>query len=174
MGVADQRAGGRVVTEGAAELEEAGAAPELERGEGVPERVEAGQGAPARLTSGLGRRDAGCWGPAGHLIRSGRGSRSSPDRAERQGERGASPPASRAGGPRVGRASSSAARPGRAPGRGGRRPPARDRLARRGPGRTSTRTSHCPKRCPSALFSLPGRVANHRKPASQAGSRKRA
>jgi len=44
MRVAGQREGGRVVAEGAAELEEVGAALEMERGEGVAERVEAGPG----------------------------------------------------------------------------------------------------------------------------------
>lgn len=44
MRVARQREGGRVVAEGAAELEEVGAALEMERGEGMPERVEAGPG----------------------------------------------------------------------------------------------------------------------------------
>jgi hypothetical protein len=42
MRVAGQREGGRVVTEGAAQLEEVGALAEVERGEGVAERVEAG------------------------------------------------------------------------------------------------------------------------------------
>jgi hypothetical protein len=44
MRVAGQREGGRVVAEGAAELEEVGAAPEMERSEGMAERVEAGPG----------------------------------------------------------------------------------------------------------------------------------
>lgn len=44
MRVAGQGECRRVVAEGAAELEEVGAAPEMERGEGVAERVEAGPG----------------------------------------------------------------------------------------------------------------------------------
>ena len=42
MRVAGQREGGRVVAEGAAELEEVGAAPQMQGVEGVAERVEAG------------------------------------------------------------------------------------------------------------------------------------
>lgn len=44
MRVPGQREGRRVVAEGAAELEEVGASPEMERGEGVAEGVEAGPG----------------------------------------------------------------------------------------------------------------------------------
>jgi len=44
MRVASQREGGRVVAEGAAQLEEVGALAEVERGEGVAERVETGPG----------------------------------------------------------------------------------------------------------------------------------
>lgn len=44
MGVAGQREGGRVVAEGSAELEEVRAPSEMERGEGMAERVEAGPG----------------------------------------------------------------------------------------------------------------------------------
>lgn len=44
MRVAGQREGGRVVAEGAAQLEEVGAAPQVQRGEGVAERVEARPG----------------------------------------------------------------------------------------------------------------------------------
>jgi hypothetical protein len=44
VGVAGQREGGRVVAEGAAQLEEVGALAEVERGEGMAERVEAGPG----------------------------------------------------------------------------------------------------------------------------------
>src|SRR6478672_8170961 len=37
------------------------------------------------------------------------------------------------------------------------------------PGRTSTGTSHCPRRCPSGLFGLPGRATNLRKPRFPSG-----
>jgi hypothetical protein len=42
MRVVGQREGGRVVAEGAAEVEEVGALTEVHRGEGVAERMEAG------------------------------------------------------------------------------------------------------------------------------------
>jgi hypothetical protein len=44
MRVARQRESGRVVAEGPAELEKVGAAPEMERGKGMAERLEAGPG----------------------------------------------------------------------------------------------------------------------------------
>lgn len=44
MRVAGQREGRRVVAEGSADLEEVGAAPQVHRGEGMPEGVEAGPG----------------------------------------------------------------------------------------------------------------------------------
>jgi hypothetical protein len=45
MRVAGQREGGRVMAEGVAQLEGVDALTEVERGEGVAERVEPGQGA---------------------------------------------------------------------------------------------------------------------------------
>lgn len=51
--VAGQREGGRVVAEGAAQLEEVGALGQVQRGEGVAERVEARPGSAGLRCEGL-------------------------------------------------------------------------------------------------------------------------
>ena len=65
MGVAGQREGGRVVAEGSAELEEVGAAPQVQGGEVWRNVWKPAQGAPACLTSGLRTRGRRLLGSSG-------------------------------------------------------------------------------------------------------------